>query len=174
MEVKMKKLFLSFFALTAVSLLSVTAMAQVKTHSVWTNNNGLAIRDAQTACTYTSLTGGFSGFNMATSWTEPTPGDPAEAHFRGVAKAVGFSLTCLTRSYDFRLVASTVTGNDNIDGTWNIFRNGVLVCSACNGTAYGLSQAAGLGNYYKVYVDDPIAGPQTWLYSGYLDVRKDF
>jgi hypothetical protein len=170
----MKKSFAAFFAVAAISLLSVAAMAQVKTHSVWTNLNGLGIRDPQTGCTYSSLTGGFGGFNMATSWTEPTPGDPAEAHFRGVAKAAGYSIPCPTRGYDFRLVASTVTGNDNIDGTWNIFRNGVLVCAACNGTAYGLSQAAGVGNYYKVYIDDPVFGSQAWLYSGYLDTRKDF
>ena len=170
----MKKLVVAFFATMAVSLLSAAAMAQPFTHSVWTNNNGLAIRDALTGCNYNSLTGGFSGFNMATSWTEPTPGNPADAHFRGVGKAVGFSLACITRTYDFRLVASSATLPDSITGTWNIFRNGVLVCAACNGVAYNLSVPAGVGNYYKVYVDDPGAGPQTWLYSGYLDVRKDF
>ena len=169
-----KNLIIVIFAMLAASLLSISAMAQVKTHSVWTNNNGLVIRDAQTGCTYTNLTGGFGGFNMATSWTEPTPGDPAEAHFRGVAKAAGFSLACVTRGYDFRLVSSTVTGPDNIDGVWNVFRNGVLVCGGCNGTAYNLSVPAGVGNYYKVYIDDPVFGPATWLYSGYLDVRKDF
>jgi hypothetical protein len=170
----MKKLMVTFFVLVAVGLLSASAMAQPFTHSVWTNNNGLAIRDAQTGCNYNSLTGGFSGFNMATSWTEPTPGNPADAHFRGVGKAVGFSFACVTRTYDFRLVASTATLSDSISGTWDIFRNGALVCAACNGIAYNLSVPAGVGNYYKVYVDDPIAGPQTWLYSGYLDVRKDF
>jgi hypothetical protein len=25
-----------------------------------------------------------------------------------------------------------------------------------------------------VYIDDPVFGPSTWLYSGYLDQRKDF
>lgn len=169
-----KNLIVTFFAMLIVGLLSASAMAQPFTHSVWTNNNGLVIRDAQNGCTYNSLTGGFGGFNMATSWTEPTPGDPAEAHFRGVAKAAGYSIPCPTRGYDFRLVSSTVTGPDNIDGLWNVFRNGVLVCNNCNGTAYGLSQAAGVGNYYKVYIDDPVFGPSTWLYSGYLNVRKDF
>src|ERR1044072_1890540 len=170
----MKKFAVAFFAMMAVGLLSAAAMAQSFTHCVWTNNNGLAIRDALTGCNYNSLTGGFSGFNMATSWTEPTPGNPADAHFRGVGKAVGFSIPCPTRTYDFRLVASTATLPDSISGTWNIFRNGVLVCAACNGIAYNLSVPAGVGNYYKVYIDDPFVGPQTWLYSGYLDVRKDF
>ncbi len=165
-----RKLIVSFFAMMAASLLSVSAMAQPYTHSVWTNNNGLVIRDAQTGCSYPA----FSGFNMATSWTEPTPGNPADAHFRGVAKAGGAGIFCGVRFYDFRLVASTVTGPDNIDGTWDVYRNGVLMCAGCNGTAYNLSVPAGVGNYYKVYIDDPVFGPQTWLYSGYLDVRKDF
>ena len=169
-----KRILVTFFALMAISMMSATAMSQPYTHSVWTNNNGLAIRDAQTGCNYNSLTGGFSGFNMATSWTEPTPGNPADAHFRGVGKAVGFSLACVTRTYDFRLVASTATATDSITGTWDIFRNGILVCGGCTGIAYNLSVPAGVGNYYKVYVDDPFAGPATWLYSGYLDVRKDF
>lgn len=167
----MKKVLVSFFA---IALLSIAVTAQIRTHSVWTNNNGLAIRDPQTGCSYNSLTGGFNRFNMATSWNQPTPGDPADAHFRGVGRAIGFSLACPTTTYDFRLVDSTVTGPDNIDGDWDIFRNGVLVCNNCNGTAYGLSQVAGVGNYYKVYIDDPFLGPQAWLYSGYLDVRKDF
>lgn len=164
-----RKLIVSFFAMMAVSLLSMSAMGQVGTHSVWTNSNGLVIRDAQTGCTYPS----FSGFEMATSWTEPTPGNPADAHFRGVAKAGGAGILCGVRFYDFRLVASTVTGPDNIDGTWDVYRNGVLMCGGCNGTAYNLSVPAGVGNYYKVYIDDPVFGTQ-WLYSGYLDVRKDF
>lgn len=165
-----RKLIVSFFAMLAVSLLSASAMAQPFTHSVWTNNNGLVIRDAQTGCAYPS----FSNFNMATSWTEPTPGNPADAHFRGIAKAGGAGILCGVRFYDFRLVASTATAPDSITGTWDIFRNGVLVCGGCTGIAYNLSVPAGVGNYYKVYIDDPFAGPATWLYSGYLDVRKDF
>jgi hypothetical protein len=165
-----KRIFLAFCASLTLGLMVISAAAQ-KTHSVWTNNNGLGVRDATNGCTYTST----SSFNMATSWTEPfSPTNPADAHFRGVTKAAGYSFTCITRSYDFRLVASTVTGNDNIDGAWDVYRNGVLMCSACNGTAYGLSQAAGVGNYYKLYIDDPVFGPNTWLYSGYLDQRKDF
>lgn len=167
-----QRMIFALFALLTLGMLSMSASAQPNTHSVWTNLNGLYIFDATNGCQYTS----FSGFNMATSWTEPfSPTNPADAHFRGIAKAIGPIFgPCPTRVYDFRLVASTTTSNDQIDGTWDIFRNGVLVCSACNGSAYGLSQAAGVGNYYKVYVDDPFAGPQTWLYSGLLDQRKDF
>ena len=153
-----------------VGIFSVSASAQF-THSVWTDNNGLVVVDPTNSCAYTS----FSGFNMATSWTEPTPPNyPAEAHFRGFTKALAYSATCIDRSYEFRLVRSSATTADDITGRWNVYRDGVLMCSGCNGTAYGLSQAAGVGNYYKVYVDDPFYGAFAWLYSGYIDVRKDF
>lgn len=162
----------ALLALAVISVFSMTAPAQDKTRSVWTNSNGYYIFDPTGPCTYTA----FSGFNMATSWNQDAPApNPAEAHFRGVAKAAGTPFSpCPTRFYDFRLVASSNTTDDQIDGTWNVFRNGILVCAACNGTAYGLSQAAGVGNYYKVYVDDPFWGPQTWGYIGFLDQRKDF
>lgn len=165
-----KRMILAFCASILLGMLSISASAQVFTHSVWTNANGFVIKDPN-GCTYNF----FSGFNMATSWTEPfSPTNPADAHFRGVAKAVGSIGPCPTRVYDFRLVSSITTKPDVIEGYWDIYRGGVLMCSSCYGTADGLSQAAGAGNYYKVYVDDPFWGTQAWLYSGYLDQRKDF
>jgi hypothetical protein len=154
-----------------MELFSTSAMAQVATHSVWTNFNGQYIFDAANGCQYTT----FGGFNMATSWNEPFASpNPADAHFRGVGKAATYTFFCPTRFYDFRLVASTTTKPDSITGTWDIYRGGVLMCSSCTGTVDGLSQAAGAGNYYNLYVDDPVFGPATWLYSGYIDQRKDF
>ena len=165
-----KQTIVTFLVLMMLGIFSISAAAQ-STHSVWTNNNGYYVRDATNGCLYSS----FSGFNMATSWTEPAPPTyPAQAHFRGVTKAIGFSATCPTAGYDFTLVSTTSTTPDQITGRWRVYRNGGLVCNNCPGTAYGLSQAAGVGNYYKVYVDDPFFGPATWLYSGFLDVRKDF
>lgn len=159
----------TFFAMMFAAVSAVSASAQ-STHSVWTNDNGLVIRDAETGCKFTTL----RAFDMATSWTEPTPGYPAMAHFRGVSKAYGFTHACNNHYYEFTLVKTSATTNDDITGAWDVYRDSVLMCSACNGVAYGLSQAAGVGNYYKVYIDDPIYGPSTWLYSGYLDQRKDF
>lgn len=166
----MKRIIFVLFALV-VGIFSTSASAQ-STHSVWTNDNGLVIRDAQTGCQYLSL----AAFDMATSWTEPGPPlYAAIAHFRGVSKAYAYSAVCNTdHFYEFRLVRTAATTSDDITGYWNVYRDGGLQCSACKGVAYGLSQAAGVGNYYKVYVDDPVFGPSTWLYSGYIDVRKDF
>jgi hypothetical protein len=160
----------TFFVLIMLGVFSISAAAQ-STHSVWTNDNGLVIRDAELGCDFTTL----RAFDMATSWTEPAPPTyPAVAHFRGVSKAYGFTHACGNHFYEFRLVRTASTTNDDIKGLWNVYRDSVLKCNSCSGTAYGLSQAAGAGNYYKVYIDDPLYGPQTWLYSGYLDVRKDF
>ena len=164
----MKKQTLAIFlVLMVVGLFSITASAQ-RTHSVWTNNNGSVVKDPTTSCYYTSLT----RFDMATSWTEPTPGYPAQAHFRGVTKAGATG--CTTYFYDFRLIKSAATDPDYIKGIWDVYRSGVLVCNGCAGVAYGLSSAAGVGNYYKVYIDDPVYGPSAWLYSGYINTRKDF
>ncbi len=161
----------TFFVLIMLGIISISASAQ-QTHSVWTNDNGLVIRDAQTGCEYTSL----RAFDMATSWTEPASPPPyvAIAHFRGVSKAYAYSPTCNTdHFYEFTLQKTASTDSDSIYGTWNVYRDGVLMCNGCKGTAYGLS--AGVGNYYKVYVDDPLyPGTENWLYSGYIDARKDF
>jgi hypothetical protein len=165
-----KQTILTLLALAVVGLFSISASAQ-STHSVWTNDNGLVIRDAKSQCEYTAL----RGFDMATSWTEPSaPLYPAIAHFRGVSKAYGTTHGCADHFYEFVLVRTASTTVDDITGRWNVYRDGVLGCNACSGVAYGLSSPAGVGNYYKVYIDDPVYGPQTWLYSGYIDVRKDF
>ena len=166
-----KQTIAAFFLMMMFGVFSISAMAQ-QTHSVWTNDNGYVIRDAETGCQYLSL----RAFDMATSWTEPSsPGYPAIAHFRGVSKAYGYSRFCRAdHFYEFTLVKTGNTTNDQIDGAWDVYRDGTLMCASCNGSAYGLSSAAGVGNYYKVYIDDPVYGPQTWLYCGFLDVRKDF
>lgn len=158
-----------FLVLMVVGLFSVSASAQ-RTHSVWTNDNGLVVRDPTNGCSYTSL----ARFNMATSWTEPTPPNyPAEAHFRGVTRILFTTVSCPASSFEFRLVRSSATDADSITGRWNVYRDGTLMCNGCAGVAYGLSGA--IGNYYKVYVDDPAyPGTENWLYSGYIDARKDF
>lgn len=161
---------ITFFVLMALGVFSISATAQ-NTHSVWTNDNGLVIGDAQTGCAYTTL----KAFDMATSWTEPSsPLYGAIAHFRGVSKAYAYSPICNTdHFYEFTLIKNAGTSNDQIDGYWDVLRDGSLMCSACKGKAYNLSAA--VGNYYKVYVDDPLyPGTENWLYSGYIDVRKDF
>jgi len=162
------RMIVTLFALILAGLLPAAAFAQLSTHSVWTNNHGNQISDAENGCTYSDL----KKFNMATSWTERTPGYPAQAHFRGVSLAYGLTHFCNNHYYEFSLNNSTGTTVDDITGYWDVYRDGVLMCSACDGVAYGL--AAPVTNYYKLVIDDPIYGPGTWYYSGFIDQRKDF
>src|SRR5437868_15375460 len=120
------------FVSLLLAIFSIRAAAQA-TNSVWTNDNGFVIRDAETGCEYTTL----RSFNMATSWTEPAPPTyPAVAHFRGVSKAFGLTRVCADHSYEFRLVKTASTTVDEIKGSWNVYRDGGLMCNACSGTAY--------------------------------------
>src|SRR5215213_10459522 len=105
-----KQTIVTFFVLIMLGVFSISAMAQ-STHSVWTNDNGLVIRDAETKCDYTTL----PSFNMATSWTEPAPPTyPAVAHFRGVSKVIGYVRPCTAYEFEFRLVKTAATTNDYI------------------------------------------------------------
>jgi hypothetical protein len=166
----MKKTVLTILVMALAAVLSSSALAQKNTHSVWTDNNGFLIGDASNGCEYSS----FDKFEMITSWTEPTPVKPAQAHFRGVALAYGLTHFCGNHFYEFELNNSVYTDADTIKGYWDVYRDGVLMCSACGGTAVALSGVAGSGAYYKLHVNDPIYAPNIWYYIGYIDQRKDF
>ena len=160
----MKKIIVMLFLSIGLSF-SITAQS---THNIRTSS-GLAVKDAQTGCWYNS----FSYFRASTSWTEPSPGYDAAANFRGVAKVFAAGL-CAAGFYDFTLLKTASTTDDEIVGTWDVIRNGTTVCAACSGKAYGLNQPAG-ANYFKVYVDDPLyPGTEDWLFSGYINSRFDF
>jgi hypothetical protein len=77
-----------------------------------------------------------SNVNMVISWNE----NPASA-------SASFSGQASGNTYDFNLVGSSVSSvtSSSITGLWNIQRNGVLVCTGCAGTAYGLNAAVGTG-----------------------------
>lgn len=163
------RIVLTFFALIVTAIFSAAAMAG--THNVRSlNNGGRKLVDPDNGCNYST----FAKFRMITSWTEPTPGYAAQAHFRGAA-LIDEEDPCVPGNfYEFSLNASTATSGSTITGTWDIYRNSILMCSACTGVASGLNQTAGVGNHYNVIVDDPVYGPGTWIYSGYIDQRDDF
>jgi hypothetical protein len=148
-------LVLSF---TLVFLFSVSAFAQTS-HSVW-SDKPFIIRDGATKKDYKDFRKGDAIF----AWTQATP--RAYAHAHGVISPA--------LNYDFMLVTTTASDVDSISGRWIVRRNGVIVCNNCIGKAYGLSQAAGVGNYFKIYVGTPLAYAEKWLYSGYITSRFDF
>lgn len=55
-------------------------------------------------------------------------------------------------TYEFQLVSMTSSlYTDQINGTWNVTRNGVVVCSQCAGSIDGLS--SGVGKPFNISVD---------------------
>ena len=76
-------------------------------------------------------------------------------------------------TFEFRLVQVTSSNDkDSIEGLFDIYRNGFLVCDDCVGEAYSLSVP--VGDYYKLYVGTPSGFATNWLVSGYLTDRFDY
>ncbi len=141
-------------------LVSFTAIAAAQTtHSVW-SDKPLLVRDGATGASYNVFVKG----NAAFAWTEATP--------RAYAHAVGVITAALT--YDFMLISVTGSNADSISGRWIVRRNGVIVCNNCIGKAYGLSQPASAGKYFKIYIGTPAVYAERWHYAGYITSRFDF
>jgi hypothetical protein len=87
----------------------------------------------------------------------------------------GFSqVSCVfgPSTYEFRLVHVTISDPSALQGLWDIYRDGILVCDQCVGRAYSLS--APVGHYFKIYVGTPTAYANRWHYSGYVTARFDY
>ena len=140
-------------------LLAAPAVLASPAHSVW-SNKPLLVKDGASGAQYNAFLKGDAAF----AWNQGTT--------TAYARAVGVINPNLT--YDFQLVSVTSTTADEIDGKFDVFRNGVNVCHLCIGKAYGLSQPAGMGKYFKIYVGTPAAYAEKWLYSGYITSRFDF
>lgn len=166
-----KKIALAFFALMIVGMISVSASAVDHTHSVWTTNSGgRKLVDPDLGCVFGS--GNFHKFRTITSWTEISPGYDAQAHFRGIALIKEDEDCAAGELYEITLNQSSATTASTITGTWDIRRNGTLVCSACTGQAINLNLA--VTNFYNVLIDDPVYGAAAWDFSGFIDVRMDY
>jgi hypothetical protein len=146
------------FSLTLLVVFSTSAFAQTS-HSVWSDKPFLVI-DGATKKEYKDIKEG----NAIFAWTQATP--RAYAHAHGAITAA--------LNYDFMLVTTTASDADSITGKWVVRRNGIIVCNNCIGKAYGLSQPAGGGNYFKIYVGTPLVYAEKWHYSGYITNRFDF
>lgn len=154
--------------ISAIAIVKIKAGAGIyNTHSIWTEDDPVSVRDGNTGCSYTSI----EKWRSITSWSEEGPPlYPAIAHFRGVVVGASGSFFCGTHDYDFRLIDTTQTDKENIVGTWDIYRDGSLVCSACDGRASDLGAA--VSTTYKVDIDDPINGTGAWQF--YADVTQRY
>lgn len=170
-----RKTILILSVLAIAVLISVTAIVRTKaggginTHSIWTEDDPVSVRDGQTGCSYSSI----QKWRSITSWSEEGPPlYPAIAHFRGVVVNASGSFFCGTHDYDFRLIDTTQTDKENIVGEWDVYRDGSLVCSGCTGTASNLSAA--VSSTYFVDIDDPINGVGAWQFYANVNSRYDF
>jgi hypothetical protein len=147
------------FSLTLCLAFSAPVAAQ-SSHSVW-SKKPLLVKDGQTNTEYNTFVKG----NAALAWTEST--------VRAYAHAIAVITPNL--KYDFMLIKTTASTADEIDGLWDVRRNGVLVCHNCIGKAYMLSPSQiPPGNYFKIYVGTPTAYAEKWFYSGDKTERFDF
>lgn len=150
--------FRLFLLLAFLTLFPATAALAQNTHSVW-SIKPFYVTDGDTGKNYKAFKSG----KAAVAWTEGAD----RAYFRAlVVIAVGVP------KYDFELVKVTSTTSSEIEGLFDIKRNGALVCDNCKGRLYGLNLA--VGNYFKLYVGTPAAYSEKWHYSGYVSRRFDF
>lgn len=113
-------------------------------HSVW-SNSAMEIKDPTGWHTPLSA-------NASLSWNQSTGFAFVNAHATSTTGNV----------YDFQLVSVTAsTTADQIVGTWNVTKNGIPLCTNCTGSAYGLT--GGVGNYFKIYVNN-----ETYGFIGYI------
>ena len=144
-------------ALVVAALVPAAASAKwLPVHSVWSENRPIYIIDGDTGKLYNAELG-YASHN----WQETTG--------QAFSHAVGIGGSNL---YEFRMVSLSSSDSDSINGLWDIYRNGALVCNHCVGKAYGLSGA--IGNYFKIYVGTPIAYAEKWHFSGYITNRFDY
>ena len=142
--------------LTVLAICTVSALAQ-NSHNVW-STKPLYVTDWATHVQHSVFVRGDASF----AWTESTVRAYAHAH----------AVVTPALQYDFMLVSVTSTATDTITGSWNVRRNGALVCNNCIGKAYILNGA--VGDYFKIYVGTPAMYAERWHYSGYITNRYDY
>ena len=131
-----------------LTLTPVVAFSTGPVHNIWVGK-GIALNDPAGSYPIASTDGSIS-------WNEST----TQAVFNARVQAN------LGPTFEFVLVQPTLTTNYQIDGTWNVFKNGALVCSACTGSAYGLNGPLNTG--FKLYINGG------YHFSGSIYSRYDF
>jgi hypothetical protein len=74
--------------------------------------------------------------------------------------------------YEFILVAISNSDSNQIEGLWDIKRNGILVAKGIVGKLYGLNLP--VGSYLKFYGGNSQYNTNTWHFSAYITGRYDF
>jgi hypothetical protein len=136
--------------LLALSVLCPTLAWSNPVHNVWSVKGTYV---SEPGASYTPVS-----TQISVSWKEGS----ASAFINAVAKAPTGAV------YEFQLVS--VSGSptaDEVQGVWNVTKNGAPLCSMCLGHAYGLT--SGIGSYFKIYISG-----ESFHVGGYVANRFDY
>jgi len=131
--------------LTALSVLCPALAWSNPTHNV-VSTRGLYVNEPG------GVTQNVTSANMTFVWTE------------GTSSAFSYAQATVStgESYEFQLVSVTaLTTATQIQGLWNISKNGALLCSSCAGQVYGFYGS------FKFYADSG------YHFSGFITSRTD-
>jgi hypothetical protein len=135
-----------------LSIGGATAAPATYVHSIW-SQTPFMVEDNGTWFTATSG-------NSIISWTDNALSTGNSGFFNAIVY-VGAT------KYEFRLKTFASSTVSQINGTFDIYKNSILVAANLTGSVYGLNQA--VGNYFKFYDSSSL-----WHVSAYINSRKDY
>ena len=145
----------------ALSVVFCSSVLFADTHSV-VSQKPYYLTDGLSGNSYQSLKG-----TITMNWTD----DTRYGFFNAVVKPyTPHPLDPL--EYEFVLVGISQSDNYGIKGSWDVYKNGAIVCEGCVGQAYGLNQP--VGQYFKLYIGDPECNDYSWHLSGFVTYRIDY
>jgi hypothetical protein len=181
-EIGVMRTFASILAaLGLVFILSSNASAQTgpipskaSVHSIW-SMEAFVLDDPIACISYNK----FYSSDCALAWKENPPVDAIASAGSHFFNAFVLPVAPMHLAYEFRLVNAYWSNDDEIRGVWMVLKNGVVQTKNCQGTAYGLKQASGGGNYFKLYCSDPNApsvcdAVPKWGFIGFITKRYDY
>lgn len=131
-------------------------------HTIW-SHQPIALHDADLGVNYSAAQ--ISQLGVIISWSDKTRLGHFIAHAR-VAAAI-------PQHYRFSLVSIGACDDDHIEGLFDVWRGNHRVVGAGVGKLYGLNQAAGGANYFKLYIGDNLCYAEKWHLGATINVRYD-
>lgn len=155
----MKRIIIIVLAVLLVFGASAAVMA-ADVHSV-VAEKPYYLTDGNTGISYNNLSGVCS-----MNWKEKT----RYGFFNAKIKVNGPVIMPL--EYEFQLIAIGNATDTEIEGLWDIKRNGILVASGIVGKLYGIEQS--VGSYFKFYGGNSQNNTHTWHLSAFITYRCDY
>jgi len=155
----MKKYLVVFFTAMIFASLGLAHAMAADVYSVIAQKPYILV-DGETGQTYNQLSG-----TCTMNWKGKTRYGFFNAKIDVVNSPVRLS-------YEFQLVAISNCSNSEIEGIWDIKRNGSLVASGIVGKLYGLDQP--VGAYFKFYGGDSLCYAEKWHLSAFITERIDY